>query len=334
MVMTRRFHQATKGAMVAAILLLGHAATTMMAAPLRVVTTVAPITDIAKRVGGRAIQVHGLVPGGVNSHTFRPTPRDMRYLARADVVILNGLHLEVPTEQLLHNSGRRDLAILKLGDRAIEKSDWVFDVSFPKFQGRPNPHLWLNVKYAMRYADLIRAQFCILDPAHAAAYNTNTERYVGELSRLDHCIASAMVSIPPHQRRLLTYHDSWPYFARRYGMTVIGAIQPASFSEPSAHEMARIIRQIEQSQVPAIFGSAVFKSSILEKIAAETGVRYLNTLRDDVLPGQSGTPEHSYIGMMQANVRAMVNALGGEAAVFETCKAPLMSQQKSATESQ
>ena len=111
-------------------------------------------------------------------------------------------------------------------------------------------------------------------------------------------------------------------------MTVIGAIQPANFSEPSAREIARIIRQIQQSQVPAIFGSEVFKSSILEKIASETRVRYVNTLRDDVLPGQPGHPEHSYIGMMHANVRAMVHALGGDAATFKTCTATLAAIQK------
>ena len=99
-------------------------------------------------------------------------------------------------------------------------------------------------------------------------------------------------------------------------MTVIGAIQPSTFSEPSARDIARIIRQIQQTRAPAIFGSEAFKSAILEKIAAETGVRYVSALRDDVLPGAPGHPEHSYIGMMRANVRAMVEALGGDATAF------------------
>jgi len=314
------------GLLVGAVLFIGRM--TSIAAPLRVVTTVAPITDIVRQVGGTAIQLHGLVPDGVNSHTFQPTPRDLRYLADADMVILNGLHLEIPTEKLLRSNRHPELTILKLGDQTIAKADWVFDLSFPKSQNHPNPHLWLNVRYAMRYAELVRDQLRTLDPAHAATYDANTERYVHQLSKLDGCIASAIASIPPGQRKLLTYHDSWPYFARRYDMTVIGAIQPANFSEPSAREIARIIRQIQQSQVPAIFGSEVFKSSILEKIASETRVRYVNTLRDDVLPGQPGHPEHSYIGMMHANVHAMVHALGGDAAMFETCTAALAAIQK------
>jgi ABC-type Zn uptake system ZnuABC Zn-binding protein ZnuA len=327
-VITRQSHLASIGLVVVVILWVGRPVAMSLAAPLRVVTTVAPITDMVGQVGGTAIQLHGLVPGGVNSHTFQPTPRDMRYLVDADVVILNGLYLEVPTEKLLRSARRPELTILKLGDRSIATADWVFDFSFPKSQGHPNPHLWLNVVYAMRYAALIRDQLRALDPVHAVAYDANTERYVHQLSKLDGCIASAIASIPPPQRKLLTYHDSWPYFARRYDMTVIGAIQPGNFSEPSAREIARIIRQIQQAQVPAIFGSEVFKSAILEKIAAETRVRYVDTLRDDVLPGQPGHPEHSYIGMMRANVRAMVRALGGDAAVFETCTAALVAKKE------
>ena len=326
--MTRRSHLAAIAFVAVAILLMGQPAATSTGAPLRVVTTVAPITDMARQVGGAVIQLHGLVPSGVNSHTFQPTPHDMRYLADADVVILNGLHLDVATEKLLRSSRRPDLMILKLGDRTLEQADWVFDNGFPKSQGHPNPHLWLNVAYAMRYAELIRDQLRALDPAHAATYDANTESYLRQLSKLDRCIAAATASIPPPHRQLLTYHDSWPYFARRYDMTVIGTVQPATFSEPSAREIARIIRQIQQSQVPAIFGSEVFKSSILEKIAAETHARYVNTLRDDVLPGQPGHPEHSYIGMMHANVLAMAHALGGDAAGFKACTATLVAKQK------
>ena len=296
-----------------------------LAAPLRVVSTVAPITDIVKQVGGEAIQLHGLVPGGVNSHTFQPTPRDMRYLAEADVVIMNGLYLEVWAETLLRSRSPSP-TLLKLGDQTIAQADWAFDFSFPKSEGHPNPHLWLNVAYARRYAELIRDQLGALDPAQAAIYDANAERYTRRLSELDRCIASAIASIPPGQRRLLTYHDSWPYFARRYRMTVIGAIQPSNFSEPSARDIARIIQQIQQTRAPAIFGSEAFKSAILEKIAAETRVRYVSALRDDVLPGAPGDPEHSYIGMMKANVRAMVEALGGDAPAFETCAATLVAK--------
>src|SRR5919109_1661374 len=103
-------------------------------ASLRVVTTVAPLTDLVRHVGGEVIQLHGLVPEGVNSHTFQPTPRDVQYLAEADLIILNGLYLEIPTEKLARSSGKTGVTIMKLGDSTISKAEWVFDFSFPKAQ--------------------------------------------------------------------------------------------------------------------------------------------------------------------------------------------------------
>lgn len=289
------------------------------AAPLRVVSTVAPLTDLVQQVGGEVIHLHGLVPPGVNSHTFQPTPGDVKYLAQAELVILNGLHLEVLTEKLARRSGKPGLAFLHLGDRTISKADWVFDFSFPKASGHPNPHLWLNVAYAMQYVMLIRDQLGELDPTNAAVYQSNAARVLTALEQLDRCITTAMQTIPAPQRKLLTYHDSWPYFARRYGMTIVGAIQPANFAEPSPREVARIIDQLRKERVPAIFGSEVFPSKILEKIAREAPVRYVTSLRDDVLPGTPGEPQHSYVGMMTTNVTTMTEALGGESRSVARC---------------
>lgn len=291
----------------------------MAAAALRVVTTVAPLTDMVRQVGGDAVQVHGLVPEGVNSHTFQPAPGDVQYLAQADLVILNGLHLEVPIEKLVRSSGKPGVTVLKLGDKTISRAEWVFDFSFPKSQGHPNPHLWLNVDYARRYVILIRDQVSVLDHGHAAVYHHHAADYLTQLAHLDHCIAGAMDTLALQQRKLLTYHDSWPYFARRYGMTIVGAVQPANFSEPAPREVARLIDQLRREKVPAVFGSEVFPSKVLQKIATEAGVRYVTTLRDDVLPGNPGETDHSYIGMMRHNVTAMLEALGGTSAAFTAC---------------
>lgn len=286
---------------------------------LRVVASVAPITDMVRQVGGELLEVHGLVPEGVNSHTFQPAPSDLQRLTRADLVILNGLSLEVPLEKLVRSSGKKGPAILKLGDNTLSKADWVFDFSFPKSQGNPNPHLWLNVDYAMRYVVLIRDHVRAMDRANDAAYHRNAERYLAQLAHLDRCISAAIDTVPGPQRKILTYHDSWPYFARRYGLSVLGAVQPASFAEPSPREVARLIDQLRRENVSAVFGSEVFPSKVLQLIAREAGVRYVTALRDDALPGAVGTPEHTYIGMMQHNVTTMVEALGGQPALFRTC---------------
>ncbi|MCZ6875332.1 MAG: metal ABC transporter substrate-binding protein [bacterium] len=289
------------------------------ASRLRVVTTVMPLTDMVQQIAGDAIQLHGLIPAGANAHTFQPTPRHARYLAEADLVVLNGLQLDIPTEQLVNSIGKPNVTILKLGDQTIKRSDWVFDFSFPARQEHPNPHLWLNVAYSMTYITLIRDQLSRLDAANQQLYHRNAKRYLKQLKQLDACMTDAIRTIPLHHRKLLTYHDAWPYFARRYGLTVLGAVQPANFFEPAPREVAHLIEQLRQEEVPAIFGSAVFASKILAKIAAETGVRYVNTLRDDVLPGVQGEKRHSYAGMMIENVTTIVEALGGDPQSFTTC---------------
>jgi ABC-type Zn uptake system ZnuABC Zn-binding protein ZnuA len=274
---------------------------------------------MVKQIGGDTLQVHGLVPEGVNSHTFQPAPSAVQHLAQADLVILNGLHLEIPIAKLVRSSGKPGVTVLQLGEQTISQAEWVFDGSFPQVQGHPNPHLWLNVAYAMHYVTLIRDQVSALDPEHTAGYRQRAATYLAQLTHLDHCIAAAMRTLAAAQRKLLTYHDSWPYFARRYGLTVVGAVQPASFSEPSPREVARLIDQLRREKVPAVFGSEVFPSKVLQKIASEAGVRYVTSLRDDVLPGAPGAPEHSYVGMMRHNVMTMLEALGGTPVTFTAC---------------
>ena len=301
----------------AVALVVGHTMAEASEVRARVLTTVAPLTNIVKNVGGPYIELHGLIPGGTDSHTFEPAPSDVRYIAESDLIILNGLELEVPTEKLALASKKSAARILKLGDQTITPQAYVFDRSFPKSAGHPNPHLWMNPLYAARYAELIQEALAALDSTHATVYRERTQLFSRRLQELDRAIADAVATIPPQHRKLLTYHDSFAYFAPHYGLTVIGAIEPASFSEPSPREVARVIRQLKQEKLPAVFGSEVFPSKILDQIAREAGVKFVGTLRDDDLPGTPGTPAHSYLGMMLENVRTMVTALGGRADMLQ-----------------
>lgn len=291
----------------------------MVASPLRVVTSIPPVTDLVRRVGGDVIHLQTIVPPGVSSHTFQPTPGDVQYLAKAELVILNGLNLESAIEKLVRCCGHPNVTLLKLGDRTIGQEEWMFGFSFPKSQGNPNPHLWLNVDIARRYVELIREQLCSLDPQHAEHYREQAARTLEQLSHLDRCIAVAIDTIPSKTRTLVTYHDAWPYFAKRYGLSVLAVVQPANFAEPSAREVARVIDQLRREKVPAIFGSEIFSSRVGEKIAREAGVRYITPLYDELLPGIPGEPEHSYDGMMRRNVVTIVAGLGGDATIFERC---------------
>ncbi|GIU98695.1 MAG: ABC transporter substrate-binding protein [Actinomycetota bacterium] len=284
---------------------------------LRVVTTVSPITNIVQNIGGDRIRTTGIVPEGTNSHTFEPAPSDARVLAEADVVFVNGLHLEEPTRELAEANVRPGVPIVELGARTITPDEYIYDFSFPRSAGDPNPHLWTNPLYALRYAEIVKDELSKLDPTNARYFERNYEAFAERIRELDRAVREVTASVPPENRVLLTYHDSFPYFAREYGWRIIGAIQPSDFADPTPQEVARLIDQIRALHVPAIFGSEVFPSPVLEQIARETGARYVDDLRDDDLPGENGDPDHSYFGLMVFDFRTFMGALGGDVTPFD-----------------
>jgi ABC-type Zn uptake system ZnuABC Zn-binding protein ZnuA len=280
---------------------------------LNVVTSVAPITNIVQNIGGDKINLVGLVPEGVNSHTFELIPSDTIKINDADLVIIDGLNLEANIEKIAGNviSKNPSIRLLKLGDNTISKKEWVFDFSFPKEKGDPNPHLWLNVEYAIKFANLTRDKLMEMDPTNSQYYIKNSNKYTKLLNQLDEGIKKSIETIPAENRKLLTYHDSWAYFAPRYGMQVIGAIQASDFSDPSPKDIAGLIDQVRSEKIPAIFASEVFPTNIVDQIAKEGNVTVVETLSDDDLPGNTGDNNHSYVGMMIENMRNMILPLGG-----------------------
>ncbi len=280
---------------------------------LNVVTSVAPITNIVQNIGGDKINLVGLVPEGVNSHTFELIPSDTIKINDADLVIIDGLNLEANIEKIAENviSKNPSIRLLKLGDNTISKKEWVFDFSFPKEKGDPNPHLWLNVEYAIKFANLTRDKLIEMDPTNSQYYIKNSNKYTKLLNQLDEGIKKSIETIPVENRKLLTYHDSWAYFAPRYGMKVIGAIQASDFSDPSPKDIADLIDQVRSEKIQAIFASEVFPTNIVDQIAKEGNVTVVETLSDDDLPGNIGDNNHSYVGMMLDNMRNMILPLGG-----------------------
>ncbi|MBT98363.1 MAG: zinc ABC transporter substrate-binding protein [Dehalococcoidia bacterium] len=283
---------------------------------LKVVTTVSPITSIVENIGGSRISLEGVVPEGVNSHTFEPTPSMAKLMAQADLVVLNGLFLEEPTLALAEANKRSDAVILSLGEKAVTPEQWKFDFSFPESGGHPNPHLWPDPNLGLSYAQIVHDQLAAMDPDNAGYYSENLERFRVKIGQMDQAIRIAVATIPEGNRKLLTYHDSWAYFAGQYGMEVIGAVQPSNFSQPSVKEVAALIDQVKELGLPAVFGSEVFSSDVLESIAKEANAEFIDDLADDDLPGKPGDPEHTYLGLMKNNLEAMIPALGGEASAI------------------
>ena len=286
-------------------------------ARVRVVTTVAPITSIVANVVGANAEITGVVPEGTNSHTFEPAPSVAKVLSTADVVFVNGLKLEDPTMELAEKNTKKGARIVSLGDEVLPEEDYVYDFSFPKEEGKPNPHLWTDPTYAKKYAEVVKDTMVDVDEANADDYEANYEAFAAQIDAFDAAMREAFATVPRDQRKLLTYHDAYAYFARTYDWTVIGAIQVESFEDPSAKEVADLIRQVKAENVRAIFGSEVFPSPVLEQIGKEAGVAYVDVLRDDDLPGAPGEEEHSWLGLMRFDYVTMVEALGGDASALE-----------------
>ena len=284
---------------------------------LTIATTVAPITSIAANIAaGTSTVIEGIVPEGTNSHTYEPSPSVAATLEDADIVFINGLVLEEPTKEMALANARSGSVICELATTILPEDQWIFDFSFPKEGGKPNPHLWTNPQMAGDYAALIRDALVAADPTNAAIYNGNYEAFALKIDALDQAVVAATATLDQSQRQLLTYHDAYAYFARTYGWTVIGAIQPSSFEEPTPKEIADLIDQVEKTGVRAIFGSEVFPSSVLEQIGKETEVDYVDVLRDDDLLGAPGDPDHSWLGLMRFDFVTMVDALGGDSSAL------------------
>ncbi len=239
---------------------------------IRVVASVAPITAIVSVIAaGGGVRVEGIVPEGVDSHTYEPTTRVAAALEQADVVFLNGLDLEEPTKELAAvNAG--DAVICELGDEVLDEPDDIFDFSFPESAGSPNPHLWTNPPMVRSSATVVRDVLSAVDPDHSDRYDANHDDFAGRIDELDRAVRIATDTLAPAERLLLTYHDAYAYFAREYGWKVVGAVQPSSFSEPTPHEVAALIDQLRDRGVGVIFGSEVFPSPVLRQIAAETAL--------------------------------------------------------------
>jgi ABC-type Zn uptake system ZnuABC Zn-binding protein ZnuA len=237
-------------------------------------------------------------------------------LAEADVIFINGLDLEDPTKELAEANKRADTEIVELGGETIAPEEYIYDFSFPEEDGKPNPHLWTNPPMALRYAEIIRDKMIELDSENRDFYARNYDAFAEVIDEFDNAMRESFASLPVSDRKLLTYHDAYAYFAEEYDWRIVGAIQVSSFEDPTPKEIADLIVQVEAEGVRAVFGSEVFPSPVLEQIGREAGVKYVDVLRDDDLPDEPGDEDHSWLGLMRFDYVTIVDALGGDASAL------------------
>jgi ABC-type Zn uptake system ZnuABC Zn-binding protein ZnuA len=270
---------------------------------LRVLAVESFLADIAQNIAGDRLTVESLIPVNADPHAYQPSPQDAVKIANSDLLIINGANLEAFIAPLLQNSGGKK--------KVINASAGLKSRPDPTGQHpEGDPHFWLDPNSVIKYVENIRDGFSLADPEGAPIYAANALKYGGELESLDAWIKVQVQNIPQEHRLLVTNHETFGYFADRYGFTIVGAIVPSitSGAAPSAQELSALINQIRSSKAPAIFLENGTNPQLADQIATETGVKVISNLYTHSLSAAGG-PAATYINMMKFDVTAIVEAL-------------------------
>jgi manganese/zinc/iron transport system substrate-binding protein len=287
---------------------------------LQVVATTGMIADIAARIGGARANVEGLMGPGVDPHLYKATAGDVRRLARADVVLYNGLHLEAAMGEVLEEMGRRK--------HTVAVTEWIDRGQLtapPEFNGAYDPHVWFDVTLWSRVAERVEAALVEADPTHALEYVERGAELRRDLSALDAWVRSRVAEVPPARRVLITAHDAFGYFGRAYGFEVKGLQGISTASEAGTADVQQLADEIARRRIPAVFVETSIPRRTIEAVQAAVRSRGWDVgigepLYSDAL-GSGGTVAGTYIGMVRSNVDAIVDALRVDVTVTEEAAA-------------
>jgi len=257
----------------------------------QLLATTTILADMAKQVAGDRMTVGSIVPAGAHVEEYEPRPDDARRMSEAKLVITNGLDLDKWVEPLLRNA--------KTGTPVITVTEGLPDAD-------GNPHMWFDPALARGYVVKIRDALIAVDPAGRDSYMLSAERYSAQLLSLETELKAKVATIPPDRRKLVTSHDAFPYFAKAFGLEIVGFAEPEPGKPPSAGELARLVEQVKSAHVPAIFSEAGGSPQLAETVARETGAKVVTDLPTDSLLDK---PADSYIGLMRVVVDKIVAAL-------------------------
>ncbi len=275
------------------------------------------LADIAQNVAGDRLAVGSLIPAGVDPHTFQPTPQDVARITDSQVLIVNGAGLEEWLEEVLDNAGGQRSTIeasAGLTSRQVDEEAHAEDeeahAEDEHGHAEGDPHFWLDPIHVIKYAENIRDGLTQANPAGKETYTRNTEVYTGKLRELDAWIIEQVGQIPAERRLLVTNHESFGYFADRYGFRVVGTVIPgvSTGASPSAQQLAELANRLKAAGVPAIFLELGANPQLANQLAQETGVKVVTGLYTHTVAGVDPNAP-TYIEMMRYNVRKIVEAL-------------------------
>jgi zinc/manganese transport system substrate-binding protein len=289
---------------------------TTWAKPVQVVASFSILGDMVKQVGGADVAVTTLVGPDGDAHVYEPTPADAKAVGSAKLVVMNGLGLEGWMQRLLKSSGYRgEVVIASLGipprqmkgeghdsaNEGNEKKDGYDQVV-------TDPHAWQDLANGQRYVATIAAALAKADPAHAEVYRQRAAAYSAQIAETDQWVRAQLAAVPPAKRRVITSHDAFGYFGAAYGVEFLAPMGWNTESEPSAKDVARLVRQMKKEGTRALFVENMSDPRLIRRIAEEAGGVVGGTLYSDAL-APAGNPGDSYLGMFRHNVPALAAAM-------------------------
>lgn len=264
---------------------------------LRVVASFSILADMVREVGGDAVEVRPLVGPDADAHVFEPSPADVQRLASAELVVVNGLRFEGWLERLVQAAGYRGPVVVA-----------TRGISPQLLNGEADPHAWQSLVQARRYVENIRSALAAARPARAAQFAQRATAYLQRMEALDRATRARLGAVAAAERRVITSHDAFGYFAQEYGVTFLHAQGWSTGTEASAADVAHIVRDLRARRVRALFVENITDPRLIQRVASEAGAQVGGTLYSDAL-SQPGTPGDTYLRLFEHNVNTLLAAL-------------------------
>ena len=267
--------------------------------PVKVVTTTSIFKDMIENVGGKHVIVHSIVPLGSDPHLYEAKPSDVTLCQDADIIMVNGLHLEVWIEKLIRNSKTKaKIVVMTRGIDSIQGKKYT------------DPHAWMDAQNGKMYAENIGNALIAYKHELKEPVTVRKNNYLTTLDQLHNKILNQIKTIPKAQRVLVTNHDAFQYYGRRYGLKLIPLMGVSTEAEPKTSDIVKIIREIDKTGVKAIFVESSINPQLMAQIAQDMGISIGGRLFADSL-GKKNSKAATYLGMLAANTDMIVLALSG-----------------------
>lgn len=267
----------------------------------KVVTTFTVIADMARNVAGDAAQVESITKPGAEIHEYQPTPGDLRRAQGAQLILWNGLNLELWFKRFFQR-------LKNVPEVEVSRGVVPIGIGEGPYQGKPNPHAWMSPEAALRYVDNIRDALARHDPAHAATYQANAEAYKQRIRAAIEPIRAALAQLPPERRWLASSEGAFSYLARDFGLRELYLWPINADQQGTPQQVRRVIETVRQHKVPAIFSESTISPAPAQQVARETGIRYGGVLYVDSLTGPDG-PVPTYLDLLRVTSEAIARGL-------------------------